>query len=347
MPNPYETLGPESFWKKAVADQAPEAILPTPTKVFPLSGEDRIATAGSCFAQNVAKYLRAAPDVTLMEAEPLGRDDPVYSGRYGNIYTPRQMAELLEECLSGTPDPDCAVQRRADGRWVDIFRPFMQPDGFDSAEAVLAARATHLAAIRPVFTDADVFVFTLGLTETWCADANGTPGRAYPVCPGVYSDDPARPYLFRNITVAETAADMARFLDRLDGVNPGVRVILTVSPVPLTASYSGEHVLPATMLSKSILRAVAGELAATRDNVAYFPSYEMVANPFVDGSGYEANRRTVRADVIARIMDLFRAAYIEGRIPGLADPATPAADTGKIPDDVICDDIEIEKSMGF
>jgi hypothetical protein len=345
MFNPYDALEPKAFWKLSVAGVEGE-VLPWPAKVFPLSGQDRIATAGSCFAQNVAKYLRAAPDVSLMETETLGETDPVYSGRYGNIYTPRQMTELLDECLSGTPDLGAPIIRRSDERYVDVFRPFMATNGFDSAKAVLDARAAHLTAIRPVFTDSSIFVFTLGLTEVWCADQGSTPGRAYPVCPGVYSDDHNRPYTFCNLSFAESLADTTRFLNRLAAVNPGVRVILTVSPVPLTATASGDHVLTATMLSKSILRAVAGELAATRDDVVYFPSYEMVANPFGTGSGYEENRRSVRADVVAAIMEVFRNAFIEGRTaPGASVPT--ATEAGAIPEDVICDDVEIEKSMGF
>jgi hypothetical protein len=251
MFNPYDALEPKAFWKLSVAGVEGE-VLPWPAKVFPLSGQDRIATAGSCFAQNVAKYLRAAPDVSLMETETLGETDPVYSGRYGNIYTPRQMTELLDECLSGTPDLGAPIIRRSDERYVDVFRPFMATNGFDSAKAVLDARAAHLTAIRPVFTDSSIFVFTLGLTEVWCADQGSTPGRAYPVCPGVYSDDHNRPYTFCNLSFAESLADTTRFLNRLAAVNPGVRVILTVSPVPLTATASGDHVLTATMLSKML-----------------------------------------------------------------------------------------------
>ncbi|SLN11750.1 GSCFA domain-containing protein [Pseudooctadecabacter jejudonensis] len=344
MTNPWDALEPKAFWKLSMAGTE-EAVLPWPAQIFPFSRRDRIATAGSCFAQNVAKYLRAAPDVTLMETETLEYSDPVYSGRYGNIYSPRQMTELLEECLKGTPDASAPILRRSDDRYVDVFRPFMAPDGFETAEAVLAARAEHLTAIRPIFTEASIFVFTLGLTEVWCADQGGTTGRAYPVCPGVYSDDSDRPYIFCNLSFAETLADTTRFLDRLADVNPGVRVILTVSPVPLTATASGDHVLTATMLSKSILRAVAGELAATRNDVVYFPSYEMVANPFGTASGYEENRRSVRPDIVAAIMEVFRGAFIEGRTA--PDAPTPVIEAGAIPDDVICDDVEIEKSMGF
>ena len=345
MPNPYDRLDEKFFWKKAVAEQPGDAIFPTSAKAFRLHPTDQVATAGSCFAQNIGKYLRQSPAGRMIETEPLGPDDPVFSGRYGNIYTPRQLHELLDECEAGLADPACPIQRH-DGRFVDAFRPFIDPAGHASAADVVAARQAHITAIRPVFHDADLFVFTLGLTEAWCADTQrGTPaGRTYPVCPGIYADDPAYPYRFLNFGFAEIMADMTRFIARLTALNPGVKILLTVSPVPLTATYSHDHILTATMYSKSILRTVCGELAAGTANVYYFPSYEMVANPYTPGSAYEANLRSVRADVVQRIMEFFAAEYMGGDMPVTQSPA-PVAEA--MLDELICDDLAIEQSMGF
>lgn len=333
MTNPYSSLSQDKFWKKAVAEAPGGDIHPRSGKRFTLTRSDRLATAGSCFAQNVAKYLRAAQAVQIIESEPLAADDPVFSGRYGNIYTARQLIQLFDEVMTGTPDPQCATQRREDGRWVDLFRPYMEKSGFASAQEVLDARAAHLAAIKPVFTDPDVFVFTLGLTEGW---ENPESGRVYPICPGVYADDtPA--YRFHNFSYEEIMADMTAFIERITAVNPGVKILLTVSPVPLTATYARDDVMTATMLSKSILRAVCGALESRQDRVYYFPSYEMVANPFTPGSAYAPNLRTVDAGAMEQVMQRFEADYI-----GIV-----TQDVVDNPDDILCDDVEIETSMGF
>ncbi len=333
MPNPYSALGKEQFWKTAVATRPEEEIHPRAARRFALRRTDRLATAGSCFAQNVAKYLRAADAVEVMESEPLSPEDPVFSGRYGNIYTARQLLQLFEEVQAGTPDPDCAAMRRSDGRYVDLFRPYMAPRGFESADAVRAARARHLQAIAPVFARSDVFVFTLGLTEGW---ENPETGRVYPICPGVYAEDtPA--YRFHNFTYEDVLEDMQRFVTALTALNPGIRILLTVSPVPLTASYGEDDVLSATMLSKSILRAVCGALTARHDNAFYFPSYEMIANPFTAQSAYADNLREVRPEAISRVMARFEADYIGKVSEDVQDDA----------DDILCDDVEIEASVGF
>jgi hypothetical protein len=40
-----------------------------------------------------------------------------------------------------------------------------------------------------------------------------------------------------------------------------LRIVLTVSPVPLVATVTGSHVVPATIYSKSVLRIAAQEIA--------------------------------------------------------------------------------------
>lgn len=349
MTNPYADRPAAHFWKTAVAEVPDGQVIPlaASAKAFRLTPTDRLATAGSCFAQNVAKHLRASGRVRFLQTEPLGDDDPVFSGRYGNIYTARQLIQLTREVLDGPVDTACAI-RRNDGRYVDANRPFINAAGFASAAEVVAARESHLAAIRPVFTDADVFVFTLGLTEAW---VSGDGARVYPVCPGIYADDPAHPYRFHNFGVAEVTADMEAFLARLAAVNPAARVLLTVSPVPLTATATDDHILTATMMSKAVLRAVAGDLASRFSQVYYFPSYEMIANPFRTGHSYADNLRSVDSGAIARVMAVFDSHYLGDAPPptGLSSAAAapPPEDIGKPRDDVICDDVQIERSIGF
>ena len=80
---------------------------------------------------------------------------------------------------------------------------------------------------------------------------------------------------------------------------------MTVSPVPLTATASGKHVLVSTVHSKSILRAVAGQLSAINRNIDYFPSYELVNNPRLQFSTFKDNLRSVRDETVMMVMKYF------------------------------------------
>lgn len=322
--SPYQGLPPERFWRTGVAEQDPLTIEKLYTRRFDLGPQDRFATAGSCFAQHIARTLRdRGCSVLDMEPPPAGltgaaahaRGYGLYSARYGNIYTARQLLQLVREAI-GREVPGDPVWEK-DGRFFDAQRPGVEPQGLSSPEEVMAHRRAHLRQVRRLLKETDVLVFTLGLTEAW-TDAEG--GTVFPTCPGTIAGqfDPAH-YAFRNFTTAEVVTDLAKVRTILQRIRPGLRLLLTVSPVPLTATMAGRHVLQATTYSKAVLRAACGELYARFEDVDYFPSYELIAAPFSRGAFYEPNLRSVRADGVASVMRVFFEAH-----PGL-QAATPAA----------------------
>lgn len=310
MPSPYENLEPRKFWRNGVAEQHPLTVTDLYRKKFTIAADDRIATAGSCFAQHIAKYLRAngfsildkePPPPSLDEATQKSFGFTLYSARYGNIYTVRQLLQLAQDAFSGAIDPDDFWTK--DGRVYDAIRPNVEPRGFASLEEAIANRKFHLAKVREMLTEMTVFIFTLGLTEAWVSRKTG---RVYPTAPGTIAGeyDPEA-HAFQNFTAGETRDDFDKFLALLKQHNPDVRIILTVSPVPLTATASDRHVLLATMYSKSALRAAAGELADAHANIDYFPSYEIIASPWSKGFFYESNMRSVNAGGVAAVMRVF------------------------------------------
>lgn len=340
MSHPYSDLPPTAFWRRAVAETpagAPDAIS---RPKFLLTRKDRIATAGSCFAQHMGRALRAA-GLKVLDAEPSPRGIGqavlqqhgfgLYSGRYGNIYTVRQLIQLLQEVADGQPDP-AQIWRRGD-RFHDALRPGLDPEGLDSPEEVLAIRRQHLSRLAPMLAEADVFIFTLGLTEAW--RCRGT-GRVYPTCPGVIagSFDLAR-HEFVNFTYPDVVEDLQRLRDRLHAFKPGMKLLLTVSPVPLTATASGNHVLPATQYSKATLRAAAGDFAAQHDDVDYFPSYEIVINPAARGRFFSDGLRQVSPEGVAAVMQTFLATH------GLSENMPPLS-TDPDMDDPICEEAMLE-----
>lgn len=169
---------------------------------------------------------------------------------------------------------------------------------------MLQAREHTLACIRRALPDIDVFVFTLGLTEGW----EHVAGHAYPMCPGtVRGRFDEQQHRFTNHAVGDVVGLLDATFDRLRQVQPGMRFLLTVSPVPLTATATGEHVLTAAMQAKSVLRAAAGALVTRRDDVDYFPSYELIAGAPSGGRFFEPNLRNVRPEGVEFVMRHFAA----------------------------------------
>jgi hypothetical protein len=329
--HPYKHFPDKAFWRRSVAAPAPEAVDPVGVFDLRIGPDTKVATAGSCFAQHIARHLRKS-GFNYYVAEPghpilprAIRDKHnygVFSARYGNIYTARQLLQLFRRAYGAfSPVEDAWIG--ADGVVRDPFRPTVQPGGFVSVAEMHADRRQHLAAVRAMFETLDVFVFTLGLTECWASREDGA---VFPLCPGVEGGtfDPAR-HIFHNQDVAETVSDMAEFIDALEGVNARAEIILTVSPVPLVATADpGAHVLAATTFSKSVLRVAAEMLCRRYDRVHYFPSYEIITGPFSRGRYYGQDLRSVTEEGVSHVMRLFLQHATDGK--AAAPPSEPASD---------------------
>ncbi len=285
---------------------------------FAIDRSMKVAMAGSCFAQQICRHLRARGFTVSRHgaaaARPRARGSIAIrlrplSARHGNIYTARLLRQLAEEAFAKFVPGDAIWQR--DGRYYDALRPTVEPDGLASARAVREQRRFHLRQVREVIGAADVFVFTLGLNETWMHAKSGT---VYPTAPGVVCGayDPAK-YLFKNLSAPEIHDDLCAFFALAKEHNPRLKLVLTVSPQRPIATATGQHVLMAAAYSKAVLRAAAGQFESEHGDVDYFPSYEMVTSPVAGNRYFNPNLRTVTDAGVALAMDAFFASYAGSR----------------------------------
>jgi hypothetical protein len=308
--SPYSDLPASAFWRASVRGNEPGRFPGIYRKKFEIKPHHGIATAGSCFAQHIARHLRAK-GYRVLDVEPAPRwlseeraqafGYSIYSARYGNIYLARQLLQLVKEA-KGTFRPDEWIWSR-DGRFYDALRPGVEPTGLSSPEEVKAHRSEHLEKVRYLLSRTRLFIFTFGLTEGWVHKASGT---VYPTAPGVIAGafDPDV-FEFKNFTAAEVLSDFVKFMRIAREFNPRMRFLVTVSPVPLAATASGNHVLAATIYSKSVLRAVAGQLYDRHKRVDYFPSYEIITSFPSRGVFYGEDMRNVTDDGVECVMDAF------------------------------------------
>ncbi len=229
-----------------------------------------------------------------------------FSARFGNLYTARQLWQLAQRAYGRfTPQED--AWEHEDG-WLDPYRPNIQPGGFVSPEELHADREQHFAAVRTMLEECDVFVFTFGLTEAWRSKVDGA---VFPLCPGTAGGtfDPER-HEFVNFTVDEVVADFSAFTDFLLEVNPDVKILMTVSPVPLMATARADtSVIVSTAYSKAVLRVATEMLAAKYGQAFYFPSYEVITGNHARGRYFEEDLREVRPMGVAHVMRLFMKHY--------------------------------------
>lgn len=339
--SPYAHLPPERYWRTAVAERHATDVESFFKKKFSIDRSMRIVAAGSCFAQRFSQLLRAR-GYNIMDEEPAPSRIPTsvardfgyqtYSARYGNTYTARQLLQLFREAR-GEFEPALPVWER-DGRFYDALRPGVEPDGLPTEEEVRVQRRHHLQAVRRLLDQVDVLIFTCGLTEAWVHRESGT---VYPTAPGTIAGrhDP-EVFEMVNFRFHEIREDFEEVIRCVKSVRPDCRFLFTLSPVPMTATASEEHVAVANTYTKSVLRAVIGDLAAAHEDVDYFPGYEMIAGHWTRGFFYEPNLRTVNQSGVLMVLQAFVNQQGAPRWPeakkGRQDPEEALADREKCED---------------
>lgn len=329
--HPYRARPDYQFWRKEPGISVPGAFDPVTGTSFTIAPEDAVVTAGSCFAQHVARFLAASGFNFLVTEKANPVIDPriaesfnygLFPARYGNLYTARQLLQLLQRAY-GIYRPFCEVWEGPEGGVVDPFRPQIQPGGFISSEELALDREVHFTAVRQAFEEMDVFVFTLGLTESW---QDVRDGAVYPLAPGVAGGEyHPEIHRFHNFTVDETVADMQAAIDFIRFRNPNVRMIVTVSPVPLNATAVDRHVFTSTAYSKAVLRVAAEQICESNEVCDYFPSYEIITAPFVRSEYYAKDCREVRNEGVAHVMGTFLKHYANIREASEAAPTSTSA----------------------
>src|SRR5690606_37936484 len=119
------------------------------------------------------------------------------------------------------------------------------------------------------------------------------------------------------------------------------KMLLTVSPVPLTATAEPRHILQSSVYSKSVLRAVASDFSADATFADYFPSFEIINNPTTRARFFEDYLRSVKTSAVQNVMNIFEQSYF-GTPPVLQSAATSGPDAMPEAGDVDCEDALLE-----
>ncbi len=195
-----------------------------------------------------------------------------------------------------------------EGQWTDLWsRPLKGPP-VDREQAV-ASRTALYEHFKDAF-EADVVIITLGLIEAWWDEVS----RSYVEFDTPWARRPDRDrfrFRFERLSFERCRDYVERTLQLLlDGTR---RVLITTSPVVMARTFTSDDVIVANSQSKSVLRAVAGELSEKYEGVDYFPSFEiamLTRRPEV----WEDDLTHVQPNFIARIMQHVTNAYVPGSV---------------------------------
>lgn len=283
---------------------------------FRFSRDDLIFTVGSCFAREIEKALSAL-DFTLPTTRlrmPADERVSVVPNEILNKYTTSAVVNELRWGLGLVPYPKDGFLRVRDDL---VHDPHLNPSAPPVTLERAMQRRQQINDLVGTLPSCRIFILTLGLVETWF-DAktglylNGTPPRP------ALTAEPDRFSLHRQ-SYEDIRADLETIFQLLtDHGHPNFKMLISVSPVPFKATFSGQDAIRANTYSKSVLRAAAEEFCASHNNVDYFPSYEMVTlsdrvNAYLDDQIH------VKPPMVSRIMGLALSKYVEDFVSPLDD----------------------------
>lgn len=246
------------------------AFLPKLDPKFRLADGEKLFTIGSCFARHVESELEryGYRFSTRDPANHVLPDECTSPNGFFNKFTTASMMNEVAWALGGETYPEIAYTE-SDGRWTDG----QLPASFASFDRVKEIRARVTKVMRDML-GAQFLVVTLGLVESWYDEAADIYLNVAPSASAVAAH-PGR-FSVHVLSYTENMRHLTRLYDIAKSANPDLRFIVTVSPVPLGATFTGQDIAVANNYSKSTLRAVAGDFCAQREDVDYFPSYEAV-----------------------------------------------------------------------
>lgn len=232
----------------------------TPTDIQPLSrriGHDaRLLVMGSCFAEHMGTRLQQIKWRAVVNP-------------FGVLYNPLSIAEALGRLIDAHRYGEDELAEFPDGGWNTWLHHsrYSHPDRREALDAI----NNSMEAAAGMLAQADWLVLTLGTAWVYRLKEDG---RVVGNCHKV----PEREFVRQRLSVDEIVETFVALLDRLWSVNPGARVLLTVSPV--RHLKDGLH---GNQLSKATLLLAVDELCRRMpERCVYFPAYEVLMDELRD-----------------------------------------------------------------
>ena len=279
-------------WSDRTAPIAPELKL--------ITRHSRVFGMGSCFADNVVRYLTRDMGVNASSFEESRFYDPVSMLQ--------AVKHLLVEPQYGRDD----MWTTEDGLYANPFRnPRFRAKSYEELDA-WSTRIETSAAQK--LKAADLIVMTLGGTESW---RNPRTLKTYLTLPfpDVFNAQMPGIAEFHNLSFAECYAALEEIYLLLRRHCPEAHIVFTVSPVRLTFTVSEKDVTVATCQGKSTLRAAAGELTDKyRDHLHYFQSYEIVEYGPADANLFGPDGAHVTDLAVALVMNQFAHQFLDAEL---------------------------------
>lgn len=265
---------------------------------FRLGRGSKVFTIGSCFARHLEEKLDGFDLPTRRFSVP-PNEWPNRPNGLLNEYNPGTMRQRITYALEGRTFGDRSIVGENEALDLLIVALAGVP-----RERALARRA-EIDAVYREMRSSDAVIITLGMVEAWFDNETNLYLNRMP--PRDFFEASGSRYEFRVLDVEEALALLESGLAALVDAGHG-KILLTVSPVPFGATFSGQSCTLANTFSKSALRVCADRLIRRFPQVDYFPSYEIVMSGGL--SNFWDDNQHVLDPVVDEVVAHMTSAYV-------------------------------------
>lgn len=249
---------------------------------FSLDYHSRLMLVGSCFAENIGNKLME--NRFSVDCNPCGI-----------VYNPESVAQVLGRLIEEREMvADDLIWH--EGKWVswEHHGSFSSPE----RESCLEKMNSRIHRGAEQLRRADLLLITFG--TSWAYRYLHS-GRVVANCHRFPESDFER---FR-LSMPEVVGLYDRVLERLERINPGLRVLFTVSPI--RHWKDGAH---GNQVSKSVLLLAIDELVKHWKRAYYFPSYEIVLDELRDYRFYAEDMLHISEAAVDYIWTRFKDTFL-------------------------------------
>lgn len=235
--------------------------LDSPVFPFMLSHSDTVVSIGSCFAEHIAQRLTEGKL-------------PVVLNPFGIVYNPISIARQLDTLVEPVAftKPDLFFES-------DLWHSFDHHSVFSGTkpDEVLHQINSALAQGADALAKAKVLIITLGTSFVYeLRDSGKVVANCHKVVASRFNK--------RRLSLDDITGCLADAFEAIFRINPGIYILLTVSPV----KHLREGIIE-NQRSKAGLILAVDALCSRYNNVHYFPAYEYLNDDLRDYRFYESD----------------------------------------------------------
>lgn len=308
---------PNSSWRSARQRLRRFFVMPESRPKFSIAPGDTVMTLGSCFARNVEQHLaKLGCNIPALKFHvPPEEQRAERATNILNIFTPpifHQSMEwtekiFLRDGIVRAEDCEPFTFRVSNDQIIDLGLA----DTWPVTTKRLVERRQRAYDLYVKAFEADCFVITPGLIETWFDNDTGLYTNATPVRDRKMLDE--KRFRFEVLSYEKCFQALMSTIEIIKKHNSRIKTLITVSPVPLNHTFSGKDIMLANSYSKSVLRVSCEAIADSSDSIDYFPSYEAVN--FSRFGVWQRDKRHVRDRFVGKIVKSLSDRYLEYGTP--------------------------------